>query len=68
MNDPRPIGGESKKINRRAMEITEKISTFKMYCAIGKAVFGATIKYREVAQKCQQDFQEKIYKIFLREA
>jgi len=27
--------------------------------AIAKAASGATIKYREVAQKCQQNFREK---------
>ena len=27
--------------------------------AIAQTAFGATIQYREVAQKCQQNFQEK---------
>jgi len=35
--------------------------------ALAKTAFGAIIKYREVAQKCQQDFQEKVCKIFLRQ-
>jgi hypothetical protein len=43
----------------RGDKINGYSSCFEIHRAIEKTAFSATIKYREVAQKCQQNFQEK---------